>query len=666
VFTEVEADGDAKVVVLSEGFWRRRFGGDCAVTGRSISIDREPYTIVGVMQADFDPAFTATEFWTPLSIPQGAPPTLLTAVQTIALLQGGTTAVQARDELNGMLEAMRGEAPALLKGWTAGVVDLREAQYGSRRPAMQMLIAAVAALALIAIANLANLTLVDVLFRRADFAIRAALGASRRQLAAPEIVQSLIVAVVGGIAGLVFGAWIVRTMLALDPATAAGLVVTIDWRVALCGLGAALLVMLFAVALPVVRLAGPGLAADMSTGHRRVSGDATRIRIALVTAQTGLAIVLLSSGALVVATLQRSTTTDPGFDASNVVTAQLRLSATVLPTDTDRATFIDQVLQRLKDTPGIVDAATTLNPFTVGDGFFTMVHVENRPSADGQPYVAQFRRVSPGYFDTMRIRILEGRAFDRHDVVNAQPVAIVSRSFARRFWPTEDPIGRRIKRGSAAKVWSVIVGVADDARDAGLDQAPRDAVYAPFFQGSNAAAPVALVVRTAGDPSASIRAIQRAVWAVDRKQPLGNITTLQQFLDASLGPQRFRAMLITACGVLGLMLATIGTYGVTARSVVERTREVGIRRALGGGARDVWWSVARGSLRAVAIGALLGAGASNLAGAILGTLLPELRGSNWVFGLAAAAALLVIGAGATLLAARPATSVDPLRAIQAD
>jgi putative ABC transport system permease protein len=291
-------------------------------------------------------------------------------------------------------------------------------------------------------------------------------------------------------------------------------------------------VMLAAVAVPTLRLAAPALAADIAAGSRRSIGHraAHKVRVALVSAQTALAIVLLATGALVVATLERTSRVDPGFDAQRVVAAQLRLAAAAHPTDMDRAVVIEQVIDQLTNTPGIVNAGTTLNPFSVGDGFQTLIHIEDRPSPDGQPYTVQFRRVTPGYFDTMRIRLLEGRLFDRHDRVDSPPVLVVSRSFARRQWNGASPVGRRIKRGASAREWSTVVGMVEDVRDAGLNQPIRDTLYSSYFQGSNAAAPIGLVVRTAADPSGSIDAIRRAVWAVDPKQPLGKITLLEQFM----------------------------------------------------------------------------------------------------------------------------------------
>jgi predicted permease len=667
-FTDAESVAGARVVILSEGLWMRRLGGDRSAMGRALTVDREPHTIVGVVAGDFDPAFTDTELWTPLTIAPGAPPMLLKSVQTIGRLRDGASVEQAHTELARLLEAVRAEAPALLNGWTIGLRDLRDAQFGSRRPAILMLLTAVAALALIAIGNLANLTLTDVMFRHGDFALRAALGGSRRQIAAPEITQALALALIGGVAGLTAAAWLVPALLALDPSsTLASERLATDWRVGAAGLGVALVVMVAAIVVPVVRVAGPTIASDLAGSGRRTGGPSTqRIRIALVTVQTALAIVLLSTGGLLTMALHRASAVDPGFDPANVMAAQLRLSERVFPTNQVRATFVEQVLDRLAATPGVTSAAITLNPFRVGNSFQTLIHVEDRPSPDGQPYTVQFRRISAGYFDAMRIPLLQGRAFEKRDTLDSPPVVVVSRSLARRFWADSDPIGRRIKRGSSARVWSTVVGMVGDVRDGGLDQPLKDTVYASYFQGSNAAAPVALVVRTASAPGGLVPALRGAVWAVDPKQPLGQITTLDAFLDASLGPNRFRALLLGLCGALGLLLATVGTYGIAARSVIERRKEVGIRLALGGRRAAICWTILRGPLRAVITGAAAGIVASGFAQAVVQAALPDVSVAGWRFAVVAAGLLITTGVCAAALAARRAGSVDPLRAMQGE
>jgi putative ABC transport system permease protein len=665
VFTEAEVAADEKVVVLGHGLWMRRYGGDRSAIGRTLLLDGEPHAIVGIMRRDFEPAFVRSMLWTPLSTANPMARTPLTSVLSYGLLPEGGSLVQTKTEVERVFADLIAENPSLLKGWSAGVKDMRDAQFGAQGPALLMLLAAVAALALIAIANLANLTLADVMYRRTDFAIRAALGASRLELGSGEIVQASMLAAVGGTAGLIGASWLVPAMLALDPTNrVTASQATIDWRVALGGFTVALVVMLAAVAVPVLRLAGPSVASDVAAGSRRTIGGGTRrLRAFLVVSQTALALVVLATGTQVVSALHRASRLDPGFEPARVISGQLRLSAHLFPTERDRARFVERVLDQLHATPGVISAGTTLNMFTVNNFFTTLVRIEDRPSPDGQPHTVQYRRVSPGYFEAMRIPVLRGRAFDARDTLDTPLVAIVSRGFARRFWQDGDPVGKRIQRGTT-KVWLTVVGVAGDVRDVGLNLEASDILYTPYYQGSNAAAPVGLVVRTAGDPRGMIDTVKRAIWQVDASQPLASVVTLEGFLADSLGAHRFRAMLIAACGAIGLLLATIGTYGVTARSVVERTREVGIRLALGGRPADVWWTVASGSLRAVGAGAIGGVALSIAAGAGLAALLPDAGGGIWKAATACAAGLMIVGAIAAMVAARGAVAVDPLVALK--
>ena len=296
-----------------------------------------------------------------------------------------------------------------------------------------------------------------------------------------------------------------------------------------------------------------------------------------------MALVLLSSSALIVRTLLQTAEIDPGFDASGVVTAQIRLNTRTYPDEADRTRFVEQMLERVRATPGVIAAGTTLNFFLVNSPFFSVVQIEHQPQADGQPYTMQFRRISPGYFETMKIAVRQGRDFTPLDRAGRAPVALVSRSLAERFWPANEAVGKRIKRGAETTPWLEVVGVVDDVRDVGLDLAPADTVYTPFYQGSGAQAPVSLVVR---DRRAIRRdRFRRSAARCGPSIPTSRCRTSSRsngFSSNTLGAQRFRATLISVCGLIGLLLATIGTYGVTARSVVERTREVGVRLALGG------------------------------------------------------------------------------------
>lgn len=666
-FTGDEVNDGASVVVLSYGLWARMFGSDRSIVGKAIQIDRQPHTVVGVTARGFDPAFTPTQFWTPLRARDRDIGALrATVVQTIGRLREGATVGAATSELQPVLAPARGEMPDLISAYTIGAIDLRESRYGSRRNALVMLLVVVAGLALIATANLANLTFADLASRLDDFALRAALGGSTRAVVVAEVVPCALLAVAGSLLGLGAASTAAPWMLSLDPSlAAAGIEVKVDWRVACAGVVAALAVMSAAVAIPSWRIARRDQLTFLR-GARSTDARGGRIRSLLVGAQTAMALVLLSAAALVVATLQRTARVDPGFDQTNVVTGQLRLADNAFPDHAARVRFIRAVLERLRDTSGVVGAGTTLNLFSGGRTFTTNVSIEDAPRPDGLSYALQYRRVSPGYFETMRIRVVRGRGFAPTDTEATPLVAVVSESFARQYWPNTDAIGRRIKRGPAAAPWSEIIGVVSDVRDGSLGESTGPLMYTSYYQSSTSSTPAGLVVRTAGDPRSAIQQIKQAVWAVDPAQPLANIVILDDYLRGSLGPQQFRAWLVALCSGFGILLAIIGIYGVTARSVSERTKEVGIRIALGGHPSNVWWRLVMASLRAVTAGAAIGAGISVAVDTSMVQLLPELGGGDWMFRAGAAAVMVVAGAIAAIIAARQAASIEPVRALRGD
>lgn len=670
-FTENEARDGARLVVLSHALWTGRFGGDPAIVGRTIDIDRESFGVVGVMPARFESAYVEADLWTPLEVREG---TLIlpgsTFIQTLARLREGVSERQFRAELEQALEPVRQESPGTLKGWSIGVRTLRSAQFGAQHSALGLLLCAVLALSLIAAANLGNLTLADVLERRGELAVRAALGATRADLVWPELLQSGLLATAGALAGTIAGTWALPLIIALDPSTdLTSASLGLDWRVLAGTGGLAALIMAAAAVLPTLRAAGVDVASTLVDAGRRSTGSirTDRLRAWLVASQTALALVLLVSGGILAAAFDRTAATDPGFDASGVLTAQLRLAESVYGTADKRAAFATAVLERVRAIPGVVDASTTQNLFIPGFAFLTLVHVEGQPTADGQPHTVQFRRTGARYFQTMRIRVLQGREFSDHETSTSMPVVIVSRLFASRFWPHADPIGKRIRRNSATAEWMTVVGVVDDVRDVGFGQASQPTVYTPYAQNNNASVPISLVVRTATpDPLQAAAAVKAAVWAIDPTQPLAAVGTLEAFMRDSLGPQRFRAVLLNLLAFLGLALAAVGVYGVTSRTVVEHTREAGVRLALGGTPRQVWITLARRPLRAFAAGAGSGAAIAVATAAALRRTFPEVGDGFPPHAILAVVLLLSCGATSAMLAARKITRVDPAIALRGE
>ena len=667
-FTEAEDQANAKVVVLSHELWQRRFGGNPSLLGQMLLLDREAHEVIGVMAPGFRTGYISTTLWTPLNVTEAGVPSGNTFIQTFARMRPDVSIQQLDAELGTVMKASIAENPKLLTDWSSFALPIREAQFRLQRPALLALGGGVAALLLIACANLANLMLAQFIARRSQLSLRAALGAGMTALLRLQVFEILLLAVVGGGTGVLIGRSMLPLLLALDPSLVATLGdVRIGWPVQLAAGLAAVIVALVAGLVPVLRDFRGDLLRGVAEGNRRTVGSPRdrRVRAILVAAECALSVVLLACAALLLSAFDRTSRVSPGFEPASVLTAQLRLSATAYPTEAARAELISRVLERVRAVPGVVSAGTTLNRFIPGFFTVTRVHIDGRPNPDGQPYIVQFRRISAGYFDTMRIPVLSGRDFASTDGLEQPWVALVSRQFAEKYWPGEDPIGRRILRGTNPRPITVI-GVVGDVSDVGLTLPPDSTIYIPFSQNNVATQPVSLVLRTAGEPLAAARGVRAAVLSVDPQQPIDSVTTLEQFLADSLGPQRFRSMLLLVLGGIGLALAGLGVYGVTSRSVSERTQELGVRLALGatplGLARGVIWE----SMRVVLLG--LAAGIV-LAGAAIGAmfkLLPNLEQAEAWVAAPAVLVLTVVAIASAIIPARRAIALTPIAALRGE
>jgi len=669
-FTDVDDRTDAKVAVISFALWHRRFGASEAVLGQHITIDREDYVIVGVMGPAFNALYVPADLWTPLAISEGhlfLP--AATFVQTIARLKPGVPAGQLRAELNQLMVDVGKEAPQTRGGWTVKVESVREAQFGASRPALLVLLVAVATLALMAMANLANLTIAEAASRRGEFALRTALGAGRATLLRSAAVENVLLALGGGAAGIALSRWSLPAILALDPATAKQLgAVPLDWRVDAATVCLALIVALASGLGPVFAVTRGNLARHLADTARRTAGSrrASQIRSLLVAAETLLAVVLLSVGALLLTAFDRASRLDPGFDPHQVLGGQLRLSALAYPSPDSRTHLVASVLDRLRATPGIADASVTQNLFIPGFAFVTAIRIDGKPSPDGQPYTVQFRRAMPRYFATMKIPEIDGRTFDDHDGPQALPVAVVSRLFADKFWPGERAVGKRIIRPADVAHPLTVIGVVGDVNDAGLGQAKAATMYTTYAQGNVATASVGLVIRTAGDPLAMASTVTGVVHQIDPAQPFSGVTTMDRFLDDSLGPDRFRGVLLIVFASTGLLIAAVGIYGVASRGVAERTRELGVRMALGGQPSDMRALVLRRAAAGIGIGFIAGVPVAWLAGLAIRHWLPDVGGAAPGTLAVAWGALGAAGALAATVPAMRAGRVDPLVALRAD
>jgi predicted permease len=476
-------------------------------------------------------------------------------------------------------------------------------QFGDRGPLLLLLGLAVGVLALIAVANLANLQFARLTAQRAEWTLRAALGAGRRDLMRQPFYEGAIVAAAGGSAGLLIAAVVTPALVALDPVAAKQIgALPVDWRVVLGAVAIAGAIAIVASVVPALRQARRDLAPGLAGSGPRTVGSRfdVRLRRVLVGAEMALSVVLLVAAALLLASLSRSSSRSPGFNPTGVLSAQLRVSDKAYPTTAARAQFVDTIVERLRNVPGVVDASTTLNPFVPGFSLFTMISIEGRPAADGNLYSIQFRRITPGFFHTMGIPLIAGRAFLPSDREDTQLVAIVSQLAARRYWSDEDPIGRRIERGG--KLFTV-VGVVGDTHELGLASPPAPTLYTAYAQSNPPTFPIALVVRVNGsDPYAASDGIRAAVLSADPSQPIDRLLSVDDYFSNGLGSDRLRGVVLMSFAAIGLLLATVGLYGVTASLVEERTREVGVRLVFGATPRQVWLLVVSEAARMVTWG----------------------------------------------------------------
>ncbi len=663
---EEDQPGRGNVVVLSHSFWQSHFAANPRVVGRKLTLDGQGYTVVGVLAARFELAGwnpTEGQLWTPLAWNDK-----LRALRgihdynVVARLNRGVSARQAQAEMDTISSRLARQYPADDAGWGAVVLPLHGYLVDNVRPALLVLLGAVVLVLLIACANVANLVLARTLGRRKEIAIRAALGASRARVLRQVLAESLLVALAGGALGLVLAHFGVRlivsfladlpraTEIALDgPVLAFTLVVSL-----LTGIAAGL-----APALPMTR---PDLAAALKQGLGRTDADSGggRARGLLVVAEVALSLVLLIGAGLMIRSLVALRAVAPGLDPRHVVTMTVGLSSTKYPQPAQRQRFFDRLLRGVRSLPG-VESAAVIDALPVSGGGSTQpIAIAGRPAAivAEQPEVA-VRRISPGYLRTLRIPLLRGRDFAEADAADQPAVVLVSAAMARRFWPHEDPIGKRLTLSFVPQTSRLVVGVVGDVKQRGLEVTePVATLYQPAAQAP--AAWLSLAVRTVPPPLGSVAAIERAVHEIDPGQPVQDVATMEDLLARSLAQRRFNMLLLAAFAGLALLLAAAGIYSVLAYSVRRRVREIGIRMALGAQLRDVLRLVLVEGMKPALAGMALGLAAAAALDRVVASLLYGVSPTD----PATFAAVSILLGGVALVAcfipAYRATRVEPM------
>lgn len=655
--------GAPRVVVLSHGLWMRRFGGDPSVIGRQVPINGESHEIIGVMPAGFRPALvTGAALWRPQQLNRANPSRNSAINHTVGRLRRDVSIDQARAGLETLArrlerahpesDAKKGINPVLLQTQVTTAV----------RMPLLLLQGAVGFVLLIACVNIANLLLSRGSARVREMAVRRALGADRRRLVRQLLTESVLLALCGGGLGVLLGVWGVAALKRIAP----------DGTPRIDEVGVDARVLMFAVALsmatgvafglfPALHAARERMADALKQGARGQSGDAgTRSRRALIVAELALALVLLVGGGLLLRTFVKLQRADLGFNPDRVLTGFVLPPNATYKTDAQRRAFYDAVLDRTAALPGVRIAALS-SVVPLGGDSDTDFEIEGRPKAtrSDDALVTWYRVVSANYFAAMEIPLKRGRLFQDRE---AEPTLVINETMAKRHWPGVDPIGRRVRFGDSP--WFTVVGIVADVRARGPREPRTVETYIPYWHHPEAG--VNVVLKTAGDPLALAEPLRRAVKEVDPGIAVAGVASMDQMIAESIGPSRFVATLVAIFATLALALAAVGIYGVMSYAVSQRTREIGVRLALGAGERQIFGLVVGESLKLAAIGLAIGLAGSLAVGRALATLLFGVGTADPATFAATAALLLAVAIVAAYVPARRAMRVDPMSALRAD
>ncbi len=674
VFAETEdRPGATRTVLLSSELWRSRFGGDRSILGRSVNLDALPYVVVGVLPPSFNFFPERVDLYTPVGL-NGADPGWLDranhyGMRVLARLSPGVTLDTARAEIDGIMGQIERDHPRSNSGQKATAIRLSEAMFGDIQAMLWVLLGAVGLVLLLACANVAHLLLARAASRQRELAIRAALGAGRRRLVQQLLTESLLLAAVGGALGLALAAWTIGPLLHLAPPGIPRLSDTrIDPVVLLFTLAACMATgTLFGLA-PAAQATRPDPQASLrETGPGATLGRSRqRLRSTLFVSEVALAFILVVGSGLLVRSLLRVQSVPPGFEPDGVLAMDVALSDTTYDSGPARHRFFARALEELRSVPGVRSASAVLCPPAVGRCWGSVYVVSDRPlPAQSEIPSAAFNVLDPEYFRTMGIPLLQGRFFTDADTAEAPTVVIINESMARRWWPRESPLGKRIKQGFPQddRPWREIVGVVGDVPQE-LDRPVQTEVYLPHSQDSGGV--MTLVARTSSDPMSVARAGVAAVHRVDADQSVSRIQPLTAYLAESVARRRFTTLLLGLFGALALMLASVGIYGVVSYGVTQRTREIGIRTALGAQRGDVLRLVIAQALRLAGVGMLIGFAAALGLTRFLASLLFGVGPSDPLTFAGVAALLTVVVLAACAGPARRALDVSPTIALRTE
>ncbi len=667
---EEDVPGANKVVVLSHGLWQRRFGSDRGLVGKSITLNGEGYTVVGVMPSDFQFMSQDVGMWVPIAFTQQQAASRGNHyLKVVARLKPGVTVERAQAEMSTIAARLQQQYPEQNTDLGATVVSLHEEVVGDIRPALLVLLGAVGFVLLVACANVANLLLARAAVRQKESALRTALGASRLRLVRQFLTESVLLAALGGIVGLLLSVWGVTLLKSFIPENISQVkAIAVDSRV----LGFTILVtlvtgLIFGLA-PALQASKFNLNETLKEGGRDAAAarGGNLIRSILVVAEVAVSLVLLVGAGLLINSFMRLRSVDPGFRTDKLLTMSVVLPQQKYPDHARRTAFYTDMIHRVEALPGVRSAGVTNWVPLVLQGDSIGVTVEGQPAPVGKMPIIVTRVVSPHYFGTMGIQLLEGRVFEEgRDRVDSPCVLVVGESVARKYWPGESALGKRISPGTpeSEEDWCQVAGVVKDVRQFDLTSEVRPQMYLTYEQ-AGFFAPRHLVVSTEGDPLALAGTVRKTVWEVDRDQPVSNVNTMEGVLAESIARQRFSTLLLGVFAGVALVLAAVGIYGVMSYSMAQRTREIGIRMALGAQKWDVLKLAVGQGLKLVAIGVGLGLVGAFALTRVMTSLLFNVSATDPATLVTISLVLVAVALLASYIPARRAAKVDPLIALR--
>ena len=671
-----ETPGKNQVVLISYNFWQKKLPGVSDPQGKSIILDGKPYTIVGVMPEGFQfpggsgtvlRIFTpvAADLWTPLTLDAHETEQRSSHyLNVIARLKPGATAVQATAEMDTIQQRIQQLYPTSYVGSNVKLVPLDEQVIGTVRKPVLILWGAVGFVLLISCANVANLMLVHATSRKREIAVRTALGATRSRLVRLLLTESLLLSLAGGTAGVLLAMWFVRAFATFVPQTfPRNDEIRVDTVVLLFTFLTSLITGLAFGLAPALQSIKVDLTHALKAGGRTVAegGRSIRVRNLLVTAQLSLTLMLLIGAALMVQSFMRLGNVSPGFNPDHLLTMEVSLPIDNYPR-ARRPLAFQQLIQRTQTLPGVVSVAAAKHLPLSGDNMNFAFDIEKRPFRQGESPGADCRMVTSDYFRTLGIPLIKGRFFTESDVADAPPVLLINEAMARTFFANEDPMGQRLRLG-LNDYSGQIVGVVGDVKHVGLDAPTNHEVYISFAQ-APFSTDMTLIARTSGDPMTVVGAVRNEIKVLDPQVAVGKVTTMETITKESIGDARFRTMLLSIFGVVALVLAAVGVYGVISYSVTQRTHEIGIRMALGAQIADVRKLVITSGMKLALIGTIVGLGGAYALTRLLTNLLFGLAATDPPTFVIVSFVLLFVALTACYLPARRAAKVDPLVALR--